>query len=71
MPLLLSTVTTGGIILSYRHIQHFWRDKAKVPFFSDYNDGIRASQQMIQLLGILSGSWALATVVYLCLALVN
>lgn len=71
MPFLLSAATAAGITFAYRHVQKFWRTKAQVPFFSDYNEGVRASQQMLQLLKALSISWGVATVVYLLQALVN
>jgi hypothetical protein len=58
-----------GLMLAYRHIRNFWRNRPKVPLFSDYNDGVNASKQLLQLLGILSVTWALVTVLYLWQAL--
>ncbi|KIW51142.1 hypothetical protein PV05_09891 [Exophiala xenobiotica] len=65
LPLFLSIANAGGIILAYRHIADFWRHKVKVPFFQDYNEGIRASNQMLQAFQILSGTWIFAVVLYL------
>ncbi|KAK5192874.1 hypothetical protein LTR99_010250 [Exophiala xenobiotica] len=65
LPLFLSLANAAGIILAYRHIADFWRHKVKVPFFQDYNEGIRASNQMLQAFQILSGTWIFAAVVYL------
>ncbi|EXJ79298.1 hypothetical protein A1O3_08800 [Capronia epimyces CBS 606.96] len=65
VPFLLSAVNAVGLGLAYRHLQNFWRGKAKVPFLSDYNDGIRASNQLQQALGALAVSWAISSVVHL------
>ncbi|KIW71999.1 hypothetical protein PV04_00223 [Phialophora macrospora] len=64
-PFLLSATNTGGLFLAYSHIENFWRDKGKVPFSQSYNDGVRSSQQMLQVLGGLGISWAAATSIYL------
>lgn len=71
MAVLLSAANAGGIALANRHIGDFWHDKAKVPFLSDYNEGINASNQMRQALMVLAISWAVAAVVYLCRAIVT
>ncbi|KAK4947745.1 hypothetical protein LTR10_013253 [Elasticomyces elasticus] len=70
-PILLSVANAGGIYLSQRHVSDFWRHKAKIPFFTDYNDGITASNSMLQLLLILSGSWGVSAVLYLWPGLAN
>jgi hypothetical protein len=64
-PFLLSASNAGGLVLAYKYIGEFWADKAKVPFNQTYNDGIRASQQMHQVLGWLIISWTVAATIYL------
>ncbi|KAL6243868.1 hypothetical protein RBB50_009302 [Rhinocladiella similis] len=64
-PLLLSVVNAVGIALAYQHMAEFWKNKAKVPFIHDYNEGITASNRMIQAFQVLAGSWAFAIVLYL------
>ena len=70
-PFLLSAINAGGGLLAYIHIANFYSDKAKVPFTQNYNDGIRASQQMLPVLGGLSASWAFSTVIYLYWAIAD
>ncbi|KAH0842362.1 hypothetical protein FOPE_07750 [Fonsecaea pedrosoi] len=65
MPFLLSAANAGGLALAYNHIANFWRSKATVPLASTYNDGIRATKQMLQALGVLAISWAASTTIYL------
>jgi hypothetical protein len=64
-PLLVSAANTSLLLFAYRHVSNFWKDKAKVPLAQSYNDGIRSSQQMLQTIGVLGISWALATAIYL------
>ncbi|ETI27013.1 hypothetical protein G647_10112 [Cladophialophora carrionii CBS 160.54] len=64
-PFLLSAANSGGLFLAYSHIGNFWREKGKVPFSRTYNDGVRSSQQLLQVLGVLGVSWATATAIYL------
>ena len=49
------------------HVKNFWTAKAKVPFVDGYNEGISRSQEIIKILALLSGSWALTAVVGLLL----
>ncbi|KAJ9606369.1 hypothetical protein H2200_009330 [Cladophialophora chaetospira] len=63
--LLISAANAAGIFLAYNHIGNFWRDKGKVPFTKTYNDGVRSSHQMLQVLAGLSISWAASTAIYL------
>ncbi|KEF62161.1 uncharacterized protein A1O9_00133 [Exophiala aquamarina CBS 119918] len=62
--LVLSTANALGLALAYNHLTSFWQNKAKVPFVKDYNDGIRASNNLRQLLAGLTVSWGLATCFY-------
>ncbi|KIX06979.1 uncharacterized protein Z518_04955 [Rhinocladiella mackenziei CBS 650.93] len=64
-PFMLSLTNAIGIALTYKHLRNFWRNKAKALYLSDYNEGITASNQMRQVLGVLAVSWAVVTVMYL------
>lgn len=64
VPLLLSTANAIGLGLAYRHLRNFWRHKAKVPFLSDYNEGISASNQLQQALAVLAVSWVVSGVAH-------
>ncbi|EHY51964.1 hypothetical protein HRR83_003474 [Exophiala dermatitidis] len=64
-PILLSTANAVGLGLAYRHIRNFWLHRAKVPFLSDYNDGVTASKNLQQALGAQSITWAASSLVHL------
>ncbi|EXJ96093.1 hypothetical protein A1O1_01219 [Capronia coronata CBS 617.96] len=69
IPFLLSTANAIGLGLAGRHLRNFWRGKAKVPFLTDYNDGVSASNQLLQTLGVLAVSWIISSGVHLWLLL--
>lgn len=64
-PFSLSALNAGALYLAYNHVSAFWRDKAKMPLAPSYNEGVASSQQMLKIIGGLSVSWAVSTVVYL------
>ncbi|KIW20802.1 hypothetical protein PV08_01380 [Exophiala spinifera] len=65
LPLFLSTAHAVGIALVYQNMAEFWKHKAKVPFFHNYNEGINASNKMLGAFQILSTTWFFAIVLYL------
>ena len=44
---------------AYAHITGFWKAKAEVPFVTGFNEGIRKSNDLRQLLVSLGVGWAL------------
>ena len=66
----LSAANTLGLAFAYSHLTDFWQHKVKVPFVNDYNDGIRASNNLRQSLAGLAISWAISTCFYAWQALV-
>ena len=64
-PFILSALNAGGLALAYKQIGDFWSEKGKVPMAESYNDGIRSSQQLHQILGGLLISWAVSAAIYL------
>lgn len=52
----------GIALAAHVHVKNFWTAKAKVPFVDGYNEGISRSQEIIKILAVLSGSWAVTAV---------
>jgi len=62
--MVITTSNALCVTLAYCHLASFWEGKAKVPLVKDYNDGIRASNNLQRILMVLSISWNLATCFY-------
>ncbi|MCJ1250738.1 hypothetical protein MMC30_007966 [Trapelia coarctata] len=53
----------AGIVLAARiHIGNFWKGKARVPFVGGYNEGMKRTEELFRLLGLLAISWAITGV---------
>ena len=59
---LLNAVMAGIALAAHVHVKNFWHAKAKVPFVDGYNEGISRSQEIIKILLLLGGSWAVTAV---------
>ncbi|MCJ1477467.1 hypothetical protein MMC13_006139 [Lambiella insularis] len=57
----------GGALAARIHIGNFWQGKSRVPFVGGYNEGMRRTETMRQLLGLLAISWAVTGVLRLAL----
>jgi len=64
-PLLISTTTAFGLILMYRHVNHFWSHTAKRPLGKDYSEAITTSVKMRRSLAALAISWIVSAFAYL------
>lgn len=45
------------------YVWDFWHDKSRVPFLQSYNDGMRLTESILQILGGLAATWSVAGLV--------
>jgi hypothetical protein len=45
------------------HIGNFWDGKARVPFVGGYNEGMRRTQALKNMLQVLAGTWIFTGIV--------
>ncbi|KAF2091816.1 hypothetical protein K490DRAFT_32193 [Saccharata proteae CBS 121410] len=67
-PYLVVGINVGNalnLLQTRAHVSNFWKGKAKVPFVEGYNEAISGTERIIALLGNMSGSWALSSVLAL------
>lgn len=59
VPLLNVTAVTGA----YMHNRGFWAEKAEVPFVEGFNEGIRKSKDVRNLLVVLGVGWGVMGII--------
>lgn len=62
----------AGIDLAARiHIGNFWKGKAMVPFVGGYNEGMKRTEALSRLLGLLAISWTITGAIDFMFALLG
>ncbi len=56
--LVISFSNVAATAAAYMHLTGFWKAKAQVPFVTGFNEGIRKSNDLRQLLVSLGVAWA-------------
>ncbi|KAF2502400.1 hypothetical protein BU16DRAFT_576413 [Lophium mytilinum] len=59
---LASAVNLAATLAARVHVKNFWDNKAKVPFTTGYNEAISGTAELVKVLGILGGVWAVELV---------
>ncbi|KAH7402364.1 hypothetical protein DE146DRAFT_788051 [Phaeosphaeria sp. MPI-PUGE-AT-0046c] len=68
-PTVLIAASAANAVLVFaarRHMAAFWNEKVqtRVPFVQKFNDAVRGSEQVVQILGALCGCWVVAGVAW-------
>jgi hypothetical protein len=55
-----AAANTAILLFARQHMAAFWNEKeqTRVPFVQKFNDAVRGSEQVVQILGLLGASWA-------------
>ncbi|KAH3947462.1 hypothetical protein HBH53_115980 [Parastagonospora nodorum] len=59
-----AAANTAVLMFSRQHMANFWNEKeqTRIPFVQKFNDAVRGSEQVVQILGLLGASWAVTAV---------
>ena len=54
--------SAAGMLGVRQYVWDFWHDKSRVPFVQGYNDGMRFTERIEEVLLGLTGAWGVASV---------
>lgn len=60
-------INSGSLYLSHLYMGAFWneREQTQVPFVEKFNEAIKGSEKVVDVLGWLCGAWGAAAVLWL------
>lgn len=60
----ISAANTAILLFARNHMANFWNEsvQTRVPFAQKFNDAVRGSETVVQILGALSAAWGIAGV---------